>query len=90
MPAQRLNYVVIHKGQSQVYGSSSKEIALTTPLPPGVKLEDREVLFITYQPDNEVLSVHRVPKDEVVGADLKESVADRKARQAAEAESGVM
>jgi hypothetical protein len=71
MPAQRLNYVVVHRGQSQVYGSSSKEIALQTPLPDGVLIEDRMILFITYQPDGEILSVHPIPNEEVQGAELK-------------------
>lgn len=68
MPAARLNYVVLHRGQSQVYGSASKETALGTPLPPGAEIEDRRVLFITFQPDDEVLSVHRIPDEEVRAA----------------------
>jgi hypothetical protein len=71
MPAQRLNYVVLHKKQSQVYGAASKDVALTTPLPDGADIEDRMVLFITYQPDSEELAVYPVPIDEVRGAELK-------------------
>jgi hypothetical protein len=72
VPAQRLNYDVIHKGQSQVYGAASKDVALQTPLPDGVAIEDRTVLFITYQPDGEVLCVRSVPVEEVRGAELKQ------------------
>lgn len=72
MPAQRLNYVVVHRGQSQVYGAASKDVALQTPLPEGVDIEDRMVLFITYQPDGEVLCVRCVPAEEVRSAEIKQ------------------
>lgn len=72
MPASRVDYIVVYKDESQVFGSASKEIALQTPPPPGVPLEDKRVLFITYQPDNEVLSVHPIPQDEVMNAEIKE------------------
>lgn len=72
MPATRLNYLVVHKGQSQVYGASSKDIALTTPLPDGASIEERTILFVTYQPDTELLYVHQIPREEVLGAKLRE------------------
>lgn len=71
MPAQKTNYVVIHRGHSQVFGASSKQVALETPLPPGASIEDRLVLFIAYQPDDDLLVVHPVPIDEVRAAELK-------------------
>jgi len=71
MPANKMNFLVVHRGQSQVYGASSKEIALTTPLPPGAALEDRRVLFIAYQPDDDMLVVHPVPLEEVRTAEVK-------------------
>jgi hypothetical protein len=72
MPANRMNYLVLYRNESQVYGTATKEIALETPPPPGVSLEDKRVLFITYQPDNEILSVHKVPQEEVLNAEIKE------------------
>lgn len=71
MPAQKLNYVVLYKGESQVYGAASKDIALQSPPPPGVDLADKRILFITYQPDNEILSVHQVPIEDVMNAEIK-------------------
>ena len=40
MPAAKLNYLVVYKNHSQVYGSSSKKIALDSPPPEGYSLED--------------------------------------------------
>lgn len=71
MPASRSNYLVIFKDESQVYGTASKKIALETPPPDGVPLEDKRVFFVTYQPDNEILSVHQVPQEEVMNAEIK-------------------
>jgi hypothetical protein len=78
--ASRVNYILVHKGHSQIYGAASKEVALQTPLPPGVTIEDRVALFVAYQPDNEVLSVHRISPDEVRAAELKPP-ADRKKKE---------
>ena len=71
MPASKTNYIVLYKHDSQVYSSSSKEIALSSPPPAGVSLEEKRVFFITYQPDNEVLSVHPVDQEEVLTAEIK-------------------
>ena len=81
MPASRLNYIIIYKDESQVYGTATKEIALETPLPPGQKLENKRVLFVTYQPDGEVLSVHPIPQEEVLSATLKEPTKKKKKEQ---------
>jgi hypothetical protein len=85
--ASRVNYILIHKGQSQIFGAASKDVALQTSLPAGVPIEDRIVLFITYQPDNEVLSVHRIPLDEVQTAELKPP-ASRKAKEVEVVDAG--
>jgi len=71
MAAQKLNYVILYKSESQVYGSASKDIALQSPPPEGVDISDKRILFITYQPDNEILSVHQIPIEEVMAAELK-------------------
>lgn len=72
MPANKLNYLVVYIGESQVYGAGSKEIALSSPPPPDVPLENKRVLFVTYEPDNEVLSVHPVSQEEVLNAEIKQ------------------
>lgn len=71
MPANRMNYIVLFKNESQVYGTASRDIALWTPPPDGVPIEDKLILFITYQPDNSILSVHQLPHDEVINAEIK-------------------
>lgn len=68
MPANRVNYIVLYTTDSQVYATATKQIALDTPPPNGVAFEDKRVLFIAYQPDNEILSVHPLPQEEVLQA----------------------
>lgn len=72
MPASRLNYLVIYEPDSQVYGASSKKVALESPLPDGVELDQKRVFFITYAPEKGELSVHKLPEAEVLDADIKE------------------
>lgn len=72
MPAGKTNYLIVYKNDSQVYGTANKDIALSSPPPPGNKLEDKRVVFIAYEPDNEVLSVYLLPQDEVLNAELKD------------------
>jgi hypothetical protein len=71
MAASRINYIVTWDGQSQVYGCASKEGALETPAPKGSTLEEKRVFFITHEPDNGVISVHEIPRDEVFSAEIK-------------------
>lgn len=78
MPANRINYIVLYRNDSQVFGTASKSIALETPPPDGVELEDKRVLFIAYQPDNEILSVHPLPQEEVLNAEIKEKKTKKK------------
>lgn len=71
MAASKLNYIVMYNGHSQVYGCSSKKIALESAPPEGCSIEDKKVLFITYEPDTQNLSVYTVPQEEVLAADIK-------------------
>lgn len=71
MPASKTNYIVIYKGSSQVYGCSTKQIALESPPPIGKTMSDKKVLFMTFHPDEERLVVHKVPDEEVQTAELK-------------------
>lgn len=71
MAANKTNYIVLWKNDPQVYAASKKQTALDSP-PPGKKdwpIEDKRVFFITYRPDEEILSVHEVDHQEVIDAD---------------------
>lgn len=70
MPAQKLNYLILYKGDSQPYGAGKKDIALATPPPPGFDLKDKFVWFIAFEPDTENLVAYRVPQEEVENAEL--------------------
>jgi hypothetical protein len=72
MAASKVNYVVLYKGHSQVYGCSSKKIALESPPPEGFSLENKKILFITFEPDTDNLSVYEIPQEEILNAELKE------------------
>jgi hypothetical protein len=60
MPASKLNYLVVYKNHSQVYGCSSKKIAVESPPPDGYTEDDKQILFITMQPDSNDLCVYPV------------------------------
>ena len=72
MPAVKTNYIVLYKNHSQVYGSASKEIALSSPPPEGCTIEDKRILFITNPPDENTVRVYQIPQEEVLSAELKE------------------
>jgi len=76
--ASKVNYLVIYSGHSQVYGCSSKKIALESAPPEGCSMADKRVLFITFEPDTNNLSVYKVDDEEVQGADIKERKENRK------------
>ena len=61
----------MYVGESQVFGTATKQIALETPPPEGIPIENKRILFVTFEPDNEMLTVHPLPQDEVVNAELK-------------------
>jgi len=64
MPASKLNYIVVYEGVSQVYGSSSKKIALDTPPPDGISEDKKKVLFVAFEPDTNNLCVYEVKKED--------------------------
>jgi hypothetical protein len=76
MAAGKLNYIVMYKNSSQVYGSASKKIALESAPPEGCKLEDKRVLFVSYEPDTENIAVYKLPDEEVQNAEIKEKKQD--------------
>jgi hypothetical protein len=63
MPASKLNYLVVYKNSSQVYGSASKKIALETPAPEGSVDDDKNVFFITLEPDTGNICLHKVQEE---------------------------
>lgn len=71
MAAGKLNYIITYKGLSQVYGCASKKIALESAPPDGYSLSDKRVFFVTFEPDNNELSVYRVEDSEVQNAEIK-------------------
>jgi len=65
MPASKLNYLVIYKNHSQVYGSSSKKIAVETQPPEGLSKEDKNIFFVTFEPDTDSISLHKIEEEDV-------------------------
>ena len=68
MPASKLNYIVVYKNHSQVYGCSSKKIAIESPPPDGFSEKDKRILFVTFEPDTDNLCAYTV-SNEVVDED---------------------
>jgi len=64
MPASKLNYIVVYKNHSQVYGCSSKKIALESPPPEGYTQEDKRILFTTFEPDSSQLCLYQIAKEQ--------------------------
>ena len=69
----------MYDGHSQVYGCSSKKIALESPPPEGCSLKNKKVLFITFEPDNNNLAVYKIADEEVQKAEIKAKVNKEKA-----------
>jgi len=63
MPASKLNYIVVYKNHSQVYGCSSKKIAIESPPPEGYSENDKKILFVSFEPDTDNLCAYVVSKD---------------------------
>jgi hypothetical protein len=74
MAASKVNYIVLYKGHSQVYGCSSKKIALESPPPEGFSIADKRILFTTFEPDTNNLSVYEIPENEILNAELMEKI----------------
>lgn len=79
MPAGRVNFIVLYKGVSQVFGCASKGVALKSPPPDGVDIEDKIILFTSLDPDSGELAVYRMPQEEVVEG-YKEALEKKKAK----------
>jgi|688.fasta_scaffold357223_3 hypothetical protein len=70
MPAQKINYLVVYPHDAQVYGCSSKDIALQSPPPEGFGIKDKRVYFISMEPENGNLVWYRLPQEDVESAEL--------------------
>jgi hypothetical protein len=64
VPAAKLNYILVYKDHSQVYGCSSKKIAIESPPPEGYSVDDKNVFFITFEPDTDSISIHKINNQE--------------------------
>lgn len=64
MAASKLNYLVMYKNHSQVYGCSSKKTALDSPPPEGFSENDKNIFFITLEPDSNNISLIKINNKE--------------------------
>lgn len=71
MAAGKLNYIVTYDGLSQVFGCASKKIALESAPPEGYNLNQKHILFITFEPDKNNLCTYEIPKEEILNAEIK-------------------
>ena len=78
MPANRMNYIVIYDGHSQVFGAGSEAVALSSPPPKGFTLEQKHIFFVTYEPDSENLAVYELDRDKVVNAEIAQPKTKKK------------
>ncbi len=80
MPASKLNYIVVYKNHSQVYGCSSKKIAIESPPPDGYSEKDKRILFVTFEPDTDNLCAYTVSSETI---DEEEIVETKKVKKKA-------
>jgi hypothetical protein len=78
MAASKLNYIVVYKNHSQVYGCSSKKIALESPPPEGYSENDKKILFVTFEPDTDNLCVYVISKDKTTDEETIENKTNKK------------
>jgi len=79
MPASKLNYIVVYKNHSQVYGCSSKKIAAESPPPEGYSENDKRILFVSFEPDTDNLCAYLVSRE-----DIEEEIEIKKIKKKAE------
>lgn|GEM_PF-2405769 len=70
MPASKLNYIVVYKNHSQVYGSSTSKIAIDSPPPEGLTEADKNIFFVTFEPDSDNICLYKYKEDKIGGFDL--------------------
>lgn len=55
---------MVYKNHSQVYGCSSKKIAEDSPPPEGLTVDDKNVFFVTFEPDSDSICLYKVNNQE--------------------------
>jgi hypothetical protein len=70
VPAQKINYLVLYPHDAQVYGCSSKDIALQSPPPEGFSIDDKKVFFVSVEPENSNIVWYQLPKEEIINAEI--------------------
>lgn len=63
MPASKLNYLVVYKNHSQVYGTGTKKIALDSPPPDGLTEGDKHIFFVTFEPDTDNICLSKINQE---------------------------
>jgi hypothetical protein len=70
VPAQKINYLVLYPHDAQVYGCSSRDIALQSPPPEGFSLDEKKVFFVSVEPENGNIVWYQLPKEEIINAEI--------------------
>jgi len=81
MPASKLNYIVVYKNHSQVYGCSSKKIAIESPPPEGYSEKDKRILFVTLEPDTDSLCAYVTSADDLPEESTEAKKTKKKAKR---------
>jgi hypothetical protein len=72
MAASKANYLIVYKSSAQVYSATNLETAQKTPLPKGCKKEDKQILFLSFLPDEGSLYVHVLDEQPTEESDEQE------------------
>lgn len=64
MAASKLNYLLVYRNHSQVYGCSSEKVAQDSPPPEGLTEDDKNIFFITFEPDTNNISLYKTQKQD--------------------------
>lgn len=65
MPASKLNYLIVYKNHSQVYGCSSKKIAIESPPPESYSEQDKNIFFVAFEPDTDNICLYKIEEENV-------------------------
>jgi hypothetical protein len=82
MPASKLNYIVVYNNHSQVYGCSNPKIAIESSPPEGLTEEDKNIFFISFEPDSNNICLYKYnPNEKFGGYDIDDKVVNKKNRK---------
>ncbi len=71
MAASKCNYILVYPNHSQVYSCASKKTAIDSLPPEGYTIEDKRILFATFEPDTNSFCVYPVSPDELEATETK-------------------